>query len=140
MTDDVAQALVFADDGAVPNNRLPLLLWRKVIPPDAGDPAAAFEERFARNGWPPSWRNGVYPYVHFHTNTHETLGVAAGRVRVRLGGASDDLLVVGAYPPGIREDLHRDATDDADARARIAAVARPARDPVNGNALWADHR
>jgi uncharacterized protein YjlB len=166
MTEIQPEALSFADDGAVPNNPLPLLLWRGAVEPQGPDPAAAFERRFAANGWPPSWRNGVYAYVHFHTNTHETLGIAAGRVRVRLGGsggavvelkagdvvlipagvghenlgASDDLLVVGAYPPGVREDLLRDASDDIEARARIAAVPRPARDPVNGKALWADRR
>ena len=32
------------------------------------------------------WRNGIYPYVHYHSMIHEALGVARGRAKVRFGG------------------------------------------------------
>ncbi len=122
----------FADDGIVPNSALPLVVYRGALP-EAGDRAAFCEEMFARNGWPDSWRNGIYPYHHYHSTAHEVLGIACGRARVRLGGengqsvelragdvvvipagvahkreaASGDLLVIGSYPLGQDPDTCR---------------------------------
>ena len=78
----------FQDDGVVPNNpKLPFILFRSPVSlADHFDPAAVFEELFARNGWRDSWRNGIYDYVHYHSRTHEVLGVARGDARVRFGG------------------------------------------------------
>src|SRR3954471_6086006 len=117
----------FADDGLVPNNlRLPFVHYRgAVIVKGDADPAAVFERLFEDNGWGGSWRNGIYDYVHYHPRTHEVLGVAKGKARVRFGGkkgknvvlkagdvavlpagtghqalsVSKDLVVVGAYSP-----------------------------------------
>ena len=47
----------FADDGTVPNNRLPLVLYRGALGGD-GDLATRCEEMFEANGWPGAWRNG----------------------------------------------------------------------------------
>ncbi|HEX2528017.1 MAG TPA: hypothetical protein VHL31_17165 [Geminicoccus sp.] len=154
---DRFHAIQFTDAGAIPNHpRLPLLWWRGALPADPGP--EAFEALFTRNGWGQTWRNGIFTYAHFHSTSHEVLGIARGCVRVRLGGAtgvdadlqggdavlipagvghqnldaSADLLVVGAYPPGAEVDLLRDATDDAATRARIAAVPLPPTDPVGG--------
>ncbi len=153
------QAIAFADDGDVPNNRLPLLVYRGALGPEVADRARAFESLFARNGWGGSWRNGIYPFHHYHSNAHEVLGIAAGRAEVRFGGeagetfaveagdavlipagvghkritGSEDLLVVGAYPGGAWADLMREGAEDGAAiRARVAAVAMPAADPIAG--------
>jgi uncharacterized protein YjlB len=105
------------------------------------------------------WRNGIYPFTHYHSRIHEALGVARGRARVRFGGktgeeleieagdvavlpagtghqrlsASADLLVVGAYPPQGTYDLCR-ATPSEHARAvtTIPLVPLPVTDPLHG--------
>ena len=153
------ELLFFADDGSIPNNpRLPALLFRAALPP--GDPAAA-EALFAAHGWPPAWRNGIYPYHHYHPDAHEALAIAAGSVRVMLGGeggravdlaagdvvvlpagvghrnlgSSEDLLVVGAYPAGQSPTEYRGRPGEHDrAIPRITAVPDPAREPVRGRA------
>ena len=151
----------FRDDGETPNNpHLPLLHYRAAVKlPDAFDPAAVFEALFARNGWRDSWRDGIYPFLHFHTRTHEVLGIARGTVSARFGGArgrvlhlkpgdvvvlpagtghrriraSRDLLVVGAYPQGGHYDEPRPRDVDHDeAIARVAEVKLPRTDPVYG--------
>jgi uncharacterized protein YjlB len=151
------EQLRFADDGEIPNNpRLPVLLWRGVLPP--GDPAAA-EALFARQGWPPAWRNGIFKHHHYHPNAHEALAIARGTVRVQLGGPqgavvelragdvvalpagvghcnlgqSTDLLVVGAYPPGAAPDqCDGGLAAHQAALPRIAATPDPEGDPVTG--------
>ena len=62
---DKAEPLIFrfADDGAVPNNRLPFLVYRGAIDvARVKDPAAAIEKTFEKNGWGHGmWRNGIFP-------------------------------------------------------------------------------
>jgi uncharacterized protein YjlB len=151
---------LFADCGDIPNHpRWPMIVYARAIDPAASDPAVAFERMFERHGWGDGWRNGIFPFAHFHSNAHEALGIAAGRARVRFGGgagsvldvaagdsvllpagtghqlvwSSPDLLVIGAYPRGPRRDLMRAGEGDGQAiRMRIAAVARPDTDPVAG--------
>jgi uncharacterized protein YjlB len=76
----------FADDGRVPNNpSLPLIVYRSAL--ETGPRCAAeCEKLFADNGWSGAWRNGIYAHHHYHSTAHEVLGIAAGSVRVRLGG------------------------------------------------------
>jgi hypothetical protein len=81
--------LRFADDGIIPNNaRLPMIFYRgPVRTVDAPDPAALFEVLFERNGWKSSLRNGIFDYVHYHSQIHEVLGIARGHATVRFGGS-----------------------------------------------------
>jgi len=163
----------FKDDGAIPNNPLPFCLYGGVVDlAGSADPAAVFEQLFAANGWGDSWRNGIYDYVHYHSRIHEVLGIARGRARVRFGGdggkivevkagdvailpagtghqclgASDDFLVVGAYPPSGTYDECRGAPDEhARALQTIPKVARPRKDPLYGAAgalvaLWSPRK
>ncbi len=156
------QSFMFEDDGTIPNNStLPLICYRKAVRlGDAPDPAALFEELFARNGWGDSWRDGIYPCAHFHSGTHEVLGMARGRARVLFGGSagkvlslmsedvvvlpagtghqclwsSPDLLVVGAYPQGGRYDecVAGEESHAGGLRAAVAEAPAPDRDPVYG--------
>jgi uncharacterized protein YjlB len=168
-----AKTFCFRDDGAIPNNpALPFVLYRRAVRLDgAGDAAAVLEQLFALNGWGDSWRNGIYPYVHYHSRIHEVLGIARGRARVQFGGprgeeidvkagdvailpagtghqclmASEDFLVIGAYPPAGTYDECRGSAD-AHRRAikSIPHTPLPQKDPVYGAKgplmrLWADH-
>jgi uncharacterized protein YjlB len=154
---DGAERLMLPTGGEIPNNpRLPVLLHRGAVP--AGEPEAA-EALFARHGWTPAWRNGIYEFHHYHPNAHEALAIVAGGVRVRLGGeagvtldlaagdvvvlpagtghrnlgASARLLVVGAYPPGDPPDQHTGRPGElARALAAIPRVPDPPSDPVTG--------
>jgi uncharacterized protein YjlB len=151
------ETFTFADDGSIPNSALPVLLYRGVLARDAG--AAAYEDLFAENGWLGAWRDGIYPFHHFHSTSHEVLGIAAGTANVVLGGpqgsrlelAAGDvvvlpagtghcnarsdpgLLVVGAYPHGMRWDLRRgDPAEHDEVVTNIARVPLPEGDPVGG--------
>src|SRR5260370_32095819 len=84
------------DDGAIPNNEtLPLIVYRAALPPST-DPAGAFEALFARNGGGGGWRNGIYPYHHYHSNAHEDLGIAKGEARVCFRGHKGKTIAVRA--------------------------------------------
>ncbi|MGE3866759.1 MAG: cupin, partial [Hyphomonadaceae bacterium] len=88
----------FADDGETPNNpRCPLILYRSPVRlPEDADPAAVFETLFAAIGWKDSWRDGYYPYAHFHSHIHEALGVARGSAVVQFGGEKGRRIAVKA--------------------------------------------
>ena len=151
---------VFKDDGIFPNSRLPVLLYRQAVRSDGRDPAAIFEERFAANDWTNSWRNGVYSFTHYHSTSHEVLGVFGGSAKLRLGGsdgrtfdvnsgdviaipagvahqnlgASTDFGVVGAYPGGRRWDLLCGIPGERpEADRNIAALPLPDNDPLYGD-------
>lgn len=156
---DGAERLMLPAGDEIPNNpRLPVLLHRGAVVP--GDAAGA-EALFARHGWHPAWRNGVHDFLHYHPNAHEALAVAAGQVRLRLGGEagvtldiaagdvvvlpagtghrslsqSADLLVVGAYPPGAPPEQFTGRPGEiARARHAIPLVPDPPSDPVTGAA------
>ena len=69
------EEFLFKDDGMFPNSALPLLLYRQAFTAEAEDLASVIEQRFAENDWTNSWRNGVYSFAHYHSTTHEALGV-----------------------------------------------------------------
>jgi uncharacterized protein YjlB len=149
----------FAATAGIPNNRWPMIVYRDAVARDARyDPAAIFEALFAKNGWKGQWRDGMYDWLHYHSNTHEVLGVARGWLHGRFGGAkgrlikvtagdvlvlpagtghhrvrkSPDLLIVGAYPGGRKYDECEPKDTNAKIEASVARVPRPARDPVYG--------
>jgi uncharacterized protein YjlB len=152
------QKLFFKDDGLVPNNPLPMLVYRGAVAAD--DMADAIETLFAKNGWGHGqWRNGIFPFVHYHSMIHEALGIARGRATVRFGGehgevveveagdlavlpagtghqrlsSSDDLLVIGAYPPDGTYNLCKGSKSEHDTALRtIPKVPVPNSDPVLG--------
>jgi uncharacterized protein YjlB len=150
---------LFEDDGLVPNNPLPLLIYKDVIDLGSDHPEKTIEGLFGANGWGEMWRNGVYDYLHYHATVHEALGVARGEARVRFGGdrgeairivagdvailpagtghqclfASHDFCVIGAYPPGPKMHVTRPTPENhRAARKSIPQVKLPDTDPVHG--------
>ena len=77
-------SFIFGDDGLVPNNPMPLLVYKRAIALDTDHPEATIEKLFGANGWGAMWRNGVYDYLHYHATVHEVLGVARGNARGAL--------------------------------------------------------
>lgn len=155
------ELLHFDEREGIPNNPGLSVVIHDDVAEIIGDPAAC-ERLFHGHGWGGSWRNGIFPYHHFHSNAHEALGIVSGSARVVLGGPGGaeltvrpgnvivlpagtghmradggvGLLVVGAYPPGQEHyDLRRADPDWLpQARANIAAVSLPDADPALGAA------
>ena len=146
----------FEDDGGIPNSPLPTLVYHGV---EAAEDAARCEDLFEGNTWLPDWRDGIFSFHHFHSTTHEVLGIVGGRATIMLGGpngrpfeiergdvlvlpagtghckmgSSGDFLVVGAYPDGMSWDIRRgDPAEHDEALANIRAVPVPRADPVEG--------
>ena len=150
----------FADDGCLPNSRLPVLVYRSVFPAAPSDPAAWFEHRFTTHNWRGTWRNGILSYHHYHSTSHEVLGIYRGFVTLLIGGEqgerliaatgdvlvipagvghknlvqSPDLGVVGAYPDGRSWDLLRGEPGERPrADETIARLPLPDTDPLYGS-------
>ena len=150
---------VFKDDGLVPNNPMPLLVYEQAIDVANDHPEKTIEDLFGANNWGDMWRNGIYDYLHYHATVHEALGVARGNARVQFGGergkeidvaagdvailpagtghrclsASSDFSVVGAYPPGPKMQITRPTPENhRKALETIPQVELPKTDPVRG--------
>jgi uncharacterized protein YjlB len=150
------QQLHLKPNGWMPNSPLPVLLYRNAMPASS-DRATAMERLFTANGWPPQWRNGVYDFHHYHSTAHEVLGFAEGHADLVLGGeggepvtvhagdiavlpagtghcritASNDFLVIGAYPENEHWDICRTAATP-EVLERMRRVRFPASDPLTG--------
>jgi uncharacterized protein YjlB len=155
-------AHLLAPDGPIPNHpRWPLLVYPAAVRLSGSDPAAIFEQLFARNRWPAAWRNGVFPFHHYHSDGHEALGIYSGEVTVLFGGdagvtvtaKTGDVIVlpagtghkklssrgalgvVGAYPAGQHADTCTPLLSNLERSAdAVARVALPECDPVYGAA------
>ena len=150
---------VFKDDGLVPNNPMPFLVYKQAIDVANDHPEKTIEDLFGANNWGDMWRNGIYDYLHYHATVHEALGVARGNARVQFGGergkeidvaagdvailpagtghrclsASSDFSVVGAYPPGPKMQITRPTPENhRKALKTIPQVKLPKTGPVRG--------
>lgn len=148
----------FGDDGRIPNNpTLPLLFYPGAV---EGADAPGCRERLAENGWGGSWVDGVFPYHHYHSTSHEVLCVVGGEARIAFGGSggeivrvragdvvvipagvghcnrgsSGDFAVVGAYPEGQEDyDLRTgERGERPEVLETIRNVPLPRRDPLFG--------
>ena len=75
----------------VPNSKLPVLLYRALLPSHTAHKAKTFRKHFSIAGWKGMWTDTIYDYTHFHSNAHEVLGIAEGKVTLRLGGEDGSL-------------------------------------------------
>lgn len=148
----------FKDDGRIPNSKYPLLIYKNAFRKRGKEGAQWLEKKFAENNWTNSWRNGVFNYHHFHSITHEVLGVFSGKALLQLGGeegekievaagdiivipagvghknlGSEDFQIVGAYPDGRDYDINKGKEGERpQVDKNIAAVPLPEADPVLG--------
>jgi uncharacterized protein YjlB len=149
----------FDDDGNIPNSKYPLLVYRHTLSETGIKAAEWLERQFSLNNWTNSWRWGVYSYHHYHSNTHEVLGVYSGNAVLQMGGengikmnveagdviiipagvahkninCSDDFSVVGAYPKGKEPDMKKGLEGERpQADENLAKVPIPDTDPLMG--------
>jgi uncharacterized protein YjlB len=148
------------DSGIFPNNpRLPLVILQTAFLFQGTLEPGFIEKTFTENGWTGGWRNGLYPFHHYHSTAHEVLGIYSGSVRVQFGGeegpevaaamgdvlvlpaglahrnvwSSHDFRVVGAYPVGTTWDMNYGKEGERPGTDQnIAQVPLPPADPVYG--------
>jgi len=156
---DTIQHLLQEDDNFPNNPLLPLLLYKNAINLPDEEGAERIEKIFKQNSWSNSWRDGIYDYHHYHSNTHEVLGVYSGRCIVQFGGdhgitkelrAGDVVIIpagvahkkiagehfkcVGAYPNGMDYNIRRGKPGEKEImKPEIARVPLPETDPLFGN-------
>jgi uncharacterized protein YjlB len=157
MNDPKIKTLYFNDDGMMPNHpNLPVIIYQGAFKNQEGQT----ENIFNQHNWTNSWTNGVFDYHHYHSNTHEVLGVISGLAVLQLGGeqgqrvelqagdaavlpagtahkrlsSSPDFLIVGAYPNGLDYNLYTGKEGErTKAMEEIERVPIPDTDPVFGN-------
>jgi len=148
------------DDGIFPNNDgFPVIHYRAALQIPWWRPANYILKLFKKNNWSNGWNDGVYDYHHYHSITHEALGVYKGHTILLLGGGNGvrvtvekgDVLIipagvahknlypenvfgcVGAYPNGSAYDMNTGKPGERpDADDQILQVPVPDQDPVFG--------
>lgn len=147
----------FKDDGMIPNNpELPVILYPGALRNEEQNTEIIFNN----HNWRNSWTGSVFPYHHYHSNSHEVLGVIKGSVKLHIGGekgiiltatagdiivlpagtghkkldSSPDFQVVGAYPDGISYNTLKGGKGERPQILReIAQVPLPDQDPLLGH-------
>ncbi|PPA69869.1 cupin domain-containing protein [Jeotgalibacillus proteolyticus] len=155
MTADVT-LYPFEDDGSIPNNQqLSVLVYEGAFK----DNPDSIEKTFNENNWGNSWVGGVHDFHHYHSNTHEVLGVQSGSAMLQIGGeegkminieagdvlvlpagtghrnmkATEDFRIVGAYPEGAEYNMRTgEPGERPDVLEEIWHVPLPDTDPVYG--------
>ena len=152
---------IFEDDGRFPKNpHLPVLIYKGALHLHPGDEIDTIIELFKKNNWTNSWKDTVFDYDHYHSSTHEVLGVFCGTADIVLGGpegtcvelvrgdvviipagvahknlkCSHDFTCVGAYPEGKPYDMKYGNEEGRETIIQeIASVGIPNEDPVFGS-------
>ena len=153
------QLFIVKDDSIFPNNSLPVLLYPQVLVLPKLFVGGAVKKLFQDNGWKNNWKQGIYTYHHYHSITHEVLGICKGETLLLLGGEEgvtvfvqegdvliipagvahinlgkeNDVICVGGYPDGRDYDMNYGKPDERPkADHNIAALPLPHTDPVLG--------
>jgi uncharacterized protein YjlB len=157
--DKLIQKFYLKDNGIFPNNSLPVLFYPGVLLLPGLFPAGEVKDIFTHNDWKNTWQAGIYTFHHYHSNTHEALGVVRGETTVQLGGEDGvrikiqkgDVLIlpagtahknlgdenavvcVGAYPKGKEYDMfYGQDGERPNVDENIKKVKIPDHDPVFG--------
>lgn len=147
------------DDGVFPNSIHQVLVYKNVLTLADDNKAKTVESIFEHNNWKNTWRNGILTQHHYHSTTHEVLGVYSGSCHIMLGGdegiefeitrgdviiipagvahknisSSQNFKCVGAYPNGADYDMnYGKAGERPGTDHNIARVEIPDADPVFG--------
>ena len=144
-----------------PNSTLPVLIYKNAcsLPGQKNKSAEIIRQIFLKHNWTNSWKNGIYNFHHYHSTTHECMGVCSGKTKIILGGPnvrrmelatgdiiiipagvahkcssfSKDFLCVGAYPQGKDYDINLGRPAELEkAAAHINKLGIPRQDPLYG--------
>ena len=153
------EQIVLQDDGIFPNSRHPALLYKGALDIPVLFPGTHVRHLFERNGWSNSWDDGIFEYHHYHSITHEVLGIYKGHTMLQLGGpkgpkifvergdvliipagvahknlsAENSVGVIGAYPGGRDYDMNYGNPDERpQTDENIRKVPVPKSDPLLG--------
>lgn len=157
-----------AGDINFPEPKFPVLHYKAAF----NNPGAKnVKEHLQKNNWTNAWTDGIYDYHHYHSTTHEVLVIISGKSMVHFGGsegillkleagdvivipagvahkrveASEDFLVVGAYPDGEEYDMKYGLLNEIqEAEENIQNASVPFTDPVYGKngpltTIWGKH-
>lgn len=151
------EQIIVRDDGVFPNSLLPALLYKGVLDIPMLFPATHVKHLFEKHGWSNSWDAGIFEYHHYHSTTHEVLGIYSGKTVIQLGGpkgkkikveegdvlvipvgmahknlaAEDNVGVVGAYPDGRDYDMNYGKPGERPGvDENIVSVPLPSQDPL----------
>lgn len=147
------------DDGIFPNNILPVLIYRQAIKLPLIFPSRGMEQLFVKTGWTNNRTSGIFTYHHYHSITHEVIGVVKGKTVLQLGGedgiktliqkgdiivipagvahknlgAEKDVICVGGYPDGRDYDMNYGKPGERPATDKnIQSLPLPSTDPLYG--------
>ena len=152
--------LLLEDDCIYPNNSsLPMIVYKSALKSECFQKTSFVRRIFSDNNWHGSWVDGIHDFHHYHSTAHEVLAIFNGQGIVLMGGetgesltvkrgdviiipagvshknlgASDDFLVIGAYPQGQRPDrCYGEEEERPQADKNIERVPLPDSDPVYG--------
>jgi uncharacterized protein YjlB len=147
------------DDGVFPNSDLPVLFYTDVLKIPVLFPAHAIKKLFQENNWGNNWKQGIYTYHHYHSTTHEVLGICKGETLLQLGGEQgitlfvhegdvliipagvahmnlgreNDVVCIGGYPDGRDYDInYGNEGERPRTDHNISVLPLPQSDPVFG--------
>lgn len=153
------ETYVLVDNGLFPGNVLPVLYYKNAVKLPLLFPGKAMEKVFRENGWTNNWRNGIYTFDHYHSLTHEVIGVFSGNTILQLGGEDGlkleiskgdvivipagvahrnlgketDVLCAGGYPEGKDFDMNFGKPGERpQTDQNIQALKLPVTDPLTG--------
>ncbi len=158
-SDTQIEQIQLKGDKRFPNSNLPVLFYKGVLDIPFLFPSAYVKRLFKSNNWSNPWEGDIFIYHHYHSITHEVLGIFKGRTTLLIGGEKGTkitvqkgdvlvipagvahrnigkqghLLCVGAYPNGIECDMNYGKTGERPQTDKnILAVTIPETDPVCG--------
>jgi uncharacterized protein YjlB len=149
------EQILLQDDGVFPNSRYPALLYKGALDIPVLFPGTYVRNLFEQNDWSNSWDAGIFEYHHYHSITHEVLGIYKGHTIVQLGGEKGPKLsiekgdvlvipagvayknsvgVIGAYPGGRDYDMNYGKSGErSDTDINTNSVPIPKNDPLLGS-------